>query len=235
MTNHKYIAFIPARGGSKGIPGKNIRKIHGKALIAWSIEHALSCKKISDVYVSTDSKEIQEVALKHGAKVPFLRPDGISGDKASTESAVMHFIDWCGNNKVVFDNLILLQATSPFRHIRSVQKAIEKFEDEKADSLLTVVKSHKFIWNNIQSPIASYDFMKRPRRQDIKEKDQQYFENGSFYITKSEIYKKNSNRLGGNVSMFEMTPEESHEIDDLIDFEITEMLMKKFGDKNDSK
>ena len=227
----KYIAFIPARGGSKGIPKKNIKIINGKPLIAWTIEAALRCKEIEEVYVSTDSHEIKDIALDFGARVPYLRPAEISNDESSTESAVLHFIDWCSKNDIRFKNLILMQCTSPLRHSNSLTAAIEKFESSKSDSLVTVSKVHRFIWKNPDNPKPNYDILARPRRQDIKNEDVMYFENGSFYITKSSVYSEYKNRLGGKIAMFEMAPEESIEIDEPIDFVIVEQLMKEYGSK----
>jgi len=223
------VAFIPARCGSKGVPGKNIKQINGKPLIAWSIEHALSAECIDVVFVSTDCEEVRKVALDYGAEAPFLRPATISDDTASTESAVLHFLDWAQNNNQHFENLVLLQATSPLRYPGQIDLAMKQFIDENADSLVSVTKSHRFFWKTPEKPIASYDVFNRPRRQDIKKKDEVYFENGSFYITKKTIYKEFENRLGGRISMFNMSPEESFEIDDLFDFKLIEFLMKEYG------
>jgi len=225
------IALIPARGGSKSVPRKNIKIINGKPLIAWSIEHALSVNNIDEVYVSTDCDDIKRIAVKYGAKVPFMRPVEISGDMATTESAVMHFIKWAEQNSIKITKLILLQATSPFRYKGQIDKAMHQFVQQKADSMVTVTKTHRFIWENMSNPIASYDVFNRPRRQDIKAEDEIYFENGSFYITKLDVYQKYKNRLGGKIAMFEMTPEESFEIDDLFDFSLVEYMMKKYGIK----
>lgn len=228
----KYIAFIPARGGSKGIPGKNIKSMQGKPLLAWSIEHALTCPEINDVFVSTDSEEIKKVALEYGAKVPFLRPDELSGDTATTESAVLHFMEWLQlNNMDEYDCIILMQGTSPIRKIDSLSRAIKQFEDDKLDSLVTVCKTHKFFWKDPCSPQASYDIHQRPRRQDIKPEDDTYFENGSFYITHKKIYEQQKNRLGGKIGMFEMSADESHEIDDPVDFLICEEILKNLKGK----
>ncbi len=223
----KYVALIPARGGSKGVPGKNIREIYGKPLVAWSIEQALACKEIQEVYVSTDSLTIKDVAVQYGANVPFLRPEVISNDTASTESAVMHFIEWGEKNSIVFENIVLMQCTSPIRHPDSLSRAIKQFEGEGADSLVTVTGTHKFIWKNQENPAASYDIFNRPRRQDIKPEERLFFENGSFYITKLGVYKNYQNRLGGKISMFEMLFEESFEIDDPLDFSINELIFSE--------
>ncbi len=223
------LAFIPARGGSKGVLGKNTKIINGKPLIAWSIEQALLANCVDDVYVSTDCEKIREIALEYGAKVPFLRPAEISGDAATTESAVMHFIDWTIDNNLAVDALILMQATSPFRYAGQLDKAMSQFKNKQVDSLVTVTKSHRFIWKNKSKPVASYDIFKRPRRQDISPEHEIYFENGSFYISKLETYLKYKNRLGGRIHMFEMSPEESFEIDELLDFKLIEFMMHEHG------
>lgn len=221
------VALIPARGGSKSVLGKNIKVINGKPLIAWSIRQALAAESIGEVYVSTDCEDIKRIAEKYGAKVPFMRPVEISGDKATTESAVMHFIDWSQQNLIEISHLILMQATSPFRYEGQIDKAMKQFIQQKADSMLTVTKTHRFIWKNTSNPEVSYDVFNRPRRQDIKAEDEIYFENGSFYITKLDIYQKYENRLGGKIGMFEMNLEESFEIDDALDFTLVEFMMKK--------
>lgn len=224
----KNIALIPARCGSKGILQKNIKILRGKPLIAWSIEHALQSSSIDAVFVSTDCQSIKDIALSYGANVPFLRPKNISNDAASTESAVLHFLKWATSHNVQCDNLVLMQATSPFRYKSRIDEAMGKFLCEDADSLLSVTKTHHFFWKNPISPTASYDIYNRPRRQDIKVCDELYFENGSFYISKVDIYKKFKNRLGGKISMYEMSYEESFEIDEPIDFELIEFLMDRY-------
>lgn len=221
-------ALIPARCKSKGLPGKNIKLINNKPLIAWSIEQALASETIDRVFVSTDCEQIREVALAYGAEVPFLRPEEISGDEATTESAVLHFLQWALEMNVHIDNLILLQPTSPFRYPNQLDKAMKQFVEESADSLVTVTKSHRFTWRKNDQPVPSYDIFNRPRRQDIAVHDETYVETGSFYITKLSIYRQLKNRLGGKISMFEMAVEESFEIDDMFDFNLIEYLMKKY-------
>lgn len=223
------VCLIPARCGSKGVPGKNIKIINGKPLIAWSIEQALAANCVDEVYVSTDCEQIKAIAEQWGAKVPFIRPAEISGDTATTESAVMHFIEWASKNTLSIDYVTLMQATSPFRYAGQLDKAMKQFICGKADSMVTVTKTHRFFWKCLKNPQASYDVFNRPRRQDIKAEDEIYFENGSFYITKLDVYQKYKNRLGGKIVMFEMTPEESFEVDDLLDFSLVEFMMKEHG------
>ena len=227
----KSVAFIPARGGSKGLPGKNIRMLSGKPLIAWSIEQALASDRIDRVIVSTDCEDIAVIARQYGAEVPFIRPKEISGDEATTESAMMHCCTFLLSDEYTPDIFILIQPTSPIRKSGQIDSAIDYFIDNNKDSLLTVVKSHKFIWKDIANPIATYDYVNRPRRQDIEKMQQGYLETGSFYITKFEYLIKYENRLCGNIGLFETSEEESYEIDSLIDFNICEMIISKMGEK----
>jgi CMP-N,N'-diacetyllegionaminic acid synthase len=220
------VAFIPARGGSKGVPKKNIKEIAGKPLIAWSIEQALASNLIDRVIVSTDCPEIAKVAKEYGAEVPFLRPDSISGDTATTESAMLHCCDYLEERNELPELFLLVQATSPIRSKDQFDNAVIYFKKNNYDSVLTVSLSHRFTWKNPSNPSASYDYMNRPRRQDIKKEDQEYLETGSFYITKTKLLIGSKNRLSGKVGMFETPEDESYEIDSLVDFKVCEAIFK---------
>ena len=222
------VALIPARGNSKGIPKKNIKEIADKPLIAWSIEQALSASEVDGVYVSTDSQEIADIAIKYGAQVPFIRPDEISDDFASTESVMLHFVEWLEDQGKEFTILALLQATSPVRLPTSLDNAIEYFKSTDSDSMVTTVPNHRFFWKCQPIVEATYDFRNRPRRQDIKESDRLFMETGSFYLTKIEKLKESRNRLCGKICSFELDEIESYEIDSLADFTICEALLRKY-------
>lgn len=222
------VCIIPARGGSKGIPGKNILEIAGKPLLAWSIESALKSETLNHhVYVTSDSADILAVAEKYGAQ-PISRPDTISGDQASSESALIHAYDEIKKRtSEVIDYIVFLQATSPVRASNDVELALQKIFAEKADSLLSVqpLKDY-FIWGQEADSFNSknFDYKNRKRRQDI---ETTYLENGSIYIFKPEILLKTNNRLGGKITVFEMSKTHSQQIDEPEDFQLCEYFLKR--------
>ena len=221
----KTVALIPARGGSKGLPKKNIRDIFGKPLIAWSIMQALAAKNVSQVFVSTNCQEIAKTGEKFGAKVPFIRPDNISDDTASTESAIIHFCEYLDAASIKADNILLIQCTSPVRAQGRFDDAIQYFNKKKFDSMVSVANCHNFLWKNIENPEALYDFKNRPRRQDIPPMSQNLMETGSFYIFKKKKFIKSKNRICGKVGLYKTPTTEMFDIDSLTDFSICESLL----------
>ena len=220
-------AIILARGGSKGIPNKNIIDFCGKPLIAWTIEQCLFSKHIADVWVSSDSSKILEVALKYGAKT-IQRPATISDDFASSESAWLHSIEYIEKEHNI-DIVVGPQVTSPLREAKDFDNAIALFNQNKVDCMFSSsVVEDLFFWkkdkcNKLKS--MNYNHLNRQRRQDIRKK---FIENGSFYIFKPEIIKKHNNRFGGKVDNFQMEFWKMFEIDNLEDLRICSALMKEF-------
>jgi len=228
----KTVALIPARGGSIGIPDKNIKEIYGKPLISWSIEQALSSESITDVFVSTNSPKIATVSLRAGAQVPFLRPEELSDDCSSTESAVIHFCQYLDQNDISADNILLIQCTSPVRAAGRFDDAIKFFVSNKYDSLLSVAENHHFYWKDTGSPTANYDVKNRPRRQDIPGKEQSYVETGSFYIFKKNLFAEEKNRIFGKIGLYKTPKTEMIDIDNITDFLICERLLSLNNAKN---
>ena len=221
------IAIIPARGGSKGIPKKNIMDFCGKPLIAWSIEQAIKSKLIDDVYVSSDCNEILEVAKKYGAKT-IIRPDDISDDLANSESTWLHAFEHLEELGIQVNLMIGMQATSPIRESSDLDKAIKKYTENNIDSLFSATPLEDFfMWEHRKNKLESinYDFKKRKRRQDI---GKQYLENGSFYLFNKQGLSTTNNRLYGIIDVIEMEFWKSFEIDSLDDVKFLETIMKSY-------
>lgn len=219
------ISIILARGGSKGVPEKNIRKLADKPLLAYSIENAKEARTVDAVYVSTDDAQIVEIARQYGANV-IERPPELATDTASSESALCHALDVLEQQANRPDLVVFLQCTSPFRHGKQIDEAIEKLINEQADSLLSVSPSNRFLWTENINGLAkslNYDYHNRPRRQDMAP---QYVENGSIYIFKPWVLKETGNRLGGKVVLYCMPDIAALEIDSPLDFAMAEFLMK---------
>lgn len=224
------LAVIPARGGSKGVPGKNLKEIAGKPLIAWTIEQALAADAIDTVLVSTDDEAIAAVARGHGAEVPFLRPAALATDEAPTEPVMAHALDWYAGQGRTFERIVLLQPTSPLRLPGTIDAAVRQFAAEGADSLLGVVECHHFYWRRGAAAEALYDYRNRPRRQDIAAADRRYRETGSIYISKVDAFRRAQNRLSGSIALFVMDELEGWEIDSAADFAILEALLSRISD-----
>ena len=222
-------AFIPARGGSKGIPEKNIKEFAGKPLVVHSIEYALNCSQIDEVVVSTNDDKIAKIARKAGAKV-VIRPPELSTDSATTESAIHHFVNKFNKKPNI---IVLLQPTSPFRPKGSLENAITHFTENGFDSLLSITPTHRFFWRvkEDQTTFAEYDYLNRPRRQDMKLEDIRYMENGSLYIFTRKHFDKAGNRLGGKIGYVEWPVEYSIEIDTQLDFDMVEKLFLSNSEK----
>ncbi len=222
------LVIIPVRSGSKGIPGKNIKIIAGKPLLAWSVEQVKKSPSVDRVIVATDSNEIAEIANLYGAETPFLRPAEISNDEATTEEVLLYTLKWLKINEGYQpDIIILIQATSPVRFKGVIENSIQYFIDQNADSLLSVCEFKHFLWKNKYHPEALYNHKQRPRRQDINSDDYLFKENGSIYITKVKSLLESKNRLSGKIAMYPMTEEESMEIDNNLDWMLVEKILEK--------
>ena len=222
-------AIIPVRGGSKGIPNKNIIDLCGKPLVAWSIEQAKAATGITSVWVSSDSREILDIATRFGAS-SIERPSSISGNEATSESAWLHAIDTIGAKDIKVDLVIGMQATSPIREPSDLDNALAQFSREKLDSLLTCCEVEDFFMWKYQldgEPVGvNHDYKNRARRQSI---DKRYLENGSFYIFKPQILRKYNNRLGGKLGIYVMEKHKMFQIDNIQDVVLCQTIMRGYG------
>jgi len=219
---NRVVGIIPARGGSKGIPRKNIKLILGKPLIQHTIEAALASKRIDEVYVSTDDSEIASISESLGALI-IDRPVELAGDRVSTFDVMKHAEETLNSPDV----LVVLQPTSPLRNAQEIDKAIALLEPD-VDTVVGVCELKKYQWN-INGNYAQPAFVERLPRQLMEKK---YGENGSIYVTRSKTYKDSDSQLGmgilsrGKTKLFEMEEKHSYEIDCDFDWYIIELLLK---------
>lgn len=229
----KIVAIIPARGGSKGVPRKNIKELAGKPLIAYTIEEAKKSNYIDRVVVSTEDTEIAEVARQYGAEIPFLRPKELAQDGSSSLSVILHAIDYLEKREGYLPSIIVfLQPTSPFRKAEHIDEAIGKIEDCDAVIGICEVKHHPYLTmekeKDFLKPFIKID--SRPlRRQDLPKL---YYDNPSLFVTKREYYNgaKDPDPVApifmGRVKGVFMDEISSIDIDSPLDFMLAEMVLK---------
>lgn len=226
------VAVIPARGGSIGIPKKNVVEFCGKPLVAWSILQASRARSISSVWVSSDSDEILKISEQYGAR-GIKRPSHLSTNEASSESVWLHALDEIQSRNAGVDVIIGMQSTSPLRETSDLENALIKFEKEDLDSLFSCCEIEDFfIWKQEgdKNPVSvNYDFRNRHRRQELEKR---FLENGSFYLFKPEILRKQRNRLGGKIGFYVMADYKMFQIDRPEDLRLCEIIMKGYGLSN---
>ena len=222
------LAVIAARGGSKGIPHKNLIDLCGKPLIAWTVLQAGAAKGVDVVAVSSDSDAILAAAEAAGA-VGVRRPEAISGDLASSEAAWLHALDQIDGKMGPFTRIVALQATSPIREASDIDHALDAFEREKLDSLLSVCEVEDYfnwrVGKDGPEPI-NYDYHDRRMRQQIEKR---YLENGSFYVFIPSLLRETKNRLGGRIGMHVMERHKMFQIDRPEDIRLCAAIMSSYG------
>lgn len=231
FKNKKIIAIIPARGGSKGLPGKNIKILLGKPLVAWTIEQAKKSRYIDRLIVSTDYKEIADIAKKYGAEVPFLRPGELARDNSPTIDVVLHAIRWFEQRGEYFDIVILLEPTSPLRKEKDIDRAIEFFFQDinKVDSLVSVGEvclENPFIMKKIEKGFVK-PFIENNRsfsqRQQLAKT---YFPYGVIYLSKLNALKKYKTFYQERTMPYLIERWQNYEIDDIYDFLSIEKIIE---------
>lgn len=225
----KTIAFIPARGGSKSIPFKNIKFFCGKPLIYWTIKAAVETDEINEVIIATDSSEIEDVVNSFSfINVNVYRRDKENAaDTSSTESVMLEYIK--KSNRSISDNFILIQATSPLLTKNDLEKGLQLFKNN--DAVLSCVETKRFFWSK-KGESLNYDYYNRPRRQDF---DGLLMENGAFYISSVASILGSENRVSGKIAISTMPEYTAVEIDEEEDWIVAESLMKRFVLKTYSK
>lgn len=227
----KILGIIPARGGSKGVPGKNIKPLHGKPLLAYTAEVALASELLDTVMLSSDDNKIIETAKSIGLAVPFIRPAEFAQDDTPTIKVIQHALDWYEQQNIFFDAVCLLQVTSPFRTVAFLNEAILKFSNSGCDSLVSVQKvPHEYNphWtfeanSNGQLKIATGDREIITRRQELPIA---YHRDGSIYLTKTATIQKEHSLYGQTIAFIESPKECYVNIDTMADWERAELMAK---------
>ena len=229
----KYLGVIPARGGSKGIPKKNIRAMNGKPLIVYTIEAAnaaIEAGALDRCIVSTDSTEIAEISRNFGAEVPFIRPDYLSGDTIKSVDVILHALEFMEEQGEHYDAVITLQPTSPLRTSLDLIEGIRMFDEKSSDSLIAVyedVKANGFNYYrmgpNHEGLAEHKEHNTGIRRQEMKP---MYVRNGALYISSIELLKERKLIIGDVPLLYVMPKERSIDVDSMMDFAYIEMIMK---------
>jgi len=225
MKKNQVIAIILARGGSKGIPRKNVLDFAGHPLVAWTVIQAKLSKEVDEVYISSDSDEILEIAEKYGAKI-IKRPAEISGDSAKSEEAIIHALSILGADQ---EMIIMLEPTAPLRKAEDIDNCIKMFRKEEWDSCFSGALLQDFLlWKkdkngNLNS--LNHDYKNQGPRQ---ERQPDYVENGAIFVFKPEIMVNEKNRFGGKIGLFPNNFWQSFEIDDPEDWEFVELIFSNY-------
>lgn len=230
----KVLAIIPARKGSKRLLGKNIKKLAGKELIAWTIEAALTSQSVDTVLVSTDCFETAEVAKKYGASVPFLRPSELSEDNSNVVDVVLHALTFYKAIGHDFTHIVLLQPTSPLRTAPDIDEAFSLLEKKKGAAVIAVCPvDHSPLWCNILDKSLTFDHFLKKASAEVRSQDlPPYFRvNGAVYIAETSELLKLKTFVGiSNSFAYVMEREKSVDIDSEIDFQLAEFFLNRIND-----
>lgn len=228
-NNKKFLAIIPARGGSKGLPGKNIKNLNGKPLIAYSIEAAIEANIFDKIIVSTDSEEIAKVALKYGAEVPFLRPKELATDNANSMDALFHAIEFLKEQGEIYDYIMKLQPTSPLRTKKEILESVELLFEKSAESIISVSEcQHYPLWaNTLNEEKAMKDFIKEEIKHKNRQELSKYYEiNGLIFLSKISKLMEIKDWYGEKSFAYVCDSKKAIDIDDMIDFKLAEILLR---------
>jgi len=224
------VAVVPARGGSKGIPRKNLVPLLGMPMLLYTIRAARAVPRIEGILLSTDDAEIATVAREQGV-CAVERPKELARDDSPTEPCVIHAMDWWAEREGADPEwVVLLQPTAPLRIAADIEAAFDVLLRTEADCVLSVVERREFHWDRRGDlGVPKWDISKRPRRQDLRP---DYIENGAIYISRSRLYREGGNRLGGKIALSVMPPERSVDVDEPSDLLLVEQLLRNRGTEN---
>ena len=228
-SENEVLAVIPARGGSRGVPKKNIRPVKGKPLIIYTIEVAKRCEVITDLVVSTDDPEIRKISTNNGVEVPFIRPADLATDTALAIPTIQHSVRMMEKKKkTVYDIVVMLQPTSPLRSVNDISESLQLLLDSDADGIISVVQVNNFhpmkMKKIIEGFLVNYEKppVENPPRQLLPPV---YIVNGAIYATKRDTLMKNDSFIGKKCLPYIMPEERSVNIDSILDFKLIENII----------
>jgi len=223
----KIVCIIPARGGSKGLPGKNIKMFLDKPLIVHTIEQAKRSGLIDRVIVSTDDKKIANISKKYGAEAPFMRPKYLAKDKSSTMGVLLHAIEWLEQDDYSFDILILLHATAPLRSVEDINNSIKLLFNTNVSNVFSVTEAHRNpYFNMVEVSRGRVGLVKGGYFASRQQAPRVYDMNASIYVWWKDVLKNKKRIFLRNSRIYIMPKERSIDIDDEIDFRIASFLKK---------
>lgn len=227
----KIVCIIPARGGSKGLPGKNIKMLLGKPLIAHTIEQAKNSVLIDRIIVSTDDKKIANISKKYGAEVPFLRPKFLAQDKSSTIDVLLHAIEWLERDEYSFDILILLHVTAPLRLVEDINNSIKLLFNKNVSNVFSVAEAHRNpYFNMVEVKRGRVRLVKKGCFTSRQEAPKVYDMNASIYVWWKDVLKNKKNIFLRNTCIYIMPKERSVDVDDAFDFKVTKAIAHQSWD-----
>ena len=193
------LGLVPCRGGSKGIPRKNVREVAGEPLLAHTVRASRDADHVDRTVVSTDDAEIKEAALEAGAEVPFDRPAELATDEALIEPVIEHAVEWLREHEgETYDTIALLQATAPLRTAEHVDEAVATYEAEDADSLVAVSEGDSYRWRETPDGAEIVNYDSRKRRQ---EKEPEYVESGALYLVDTDLFLETGDLQAGKTAL----------------------------------
>lgn len=230
MTGSKTLGIIPARGGSKGVPRKNIRKLDGKPVIAHSIQAGLDSTVVDSVVVTTDDNEIAQTAESYGGRVPFMRPDELATDEAPTAPVITHTLESLREKGERYDTFVLLQPTSPLRTATHINEAFSLYEDSGADSVISAYPTYETRWKRTPEGAQKLNYTNASKRR--QDRDPEYVINGAVYITNVEKFLNTKKITTGMTEVYQMTEQNSVDIDTPFDLWLANQILTEW-EKND--
>ncbi len=230
IEKHKVVCAIPARGGSKGVPRKNIKTLAGKPLIAYTIEQALQSQYIDRTIVSTEDQEIAEISKRYNAEVPFMRPAALAGDEIATVDVLLHMINWLEKmEEYAFDILVLLHTTTPLRAVEDIDACIEMLLNKNVDNIFSVTEAHRNPYFNMVeiSPDGKVQLVKEGSFSTRQSAPKVYDMNASIYVWWKDLFKKEKKVILAKSQIYIMPRERSLDIDNEIDLKLFEIMIQK--------